>query len=235
MRRARDNPFAVHRVLRERYRLLPPEWQALLAGLARLGRRAAIVGPHGSGKTTLLEDLGSKLAEQGWRTHLLRLNADQRRPGILSRWDEDDFVLCDGAEQLSLLDWRRLAYRARRAGGLVITTHQAGRLPTLHLCETSPELLRSLVLSLGEPLSAPACAAIYARHRGNIRAALSELYDAWARNESTSSEGRSPSETRVAGGECRAGQTSYGTTRPPEAARDRPRGASRPCCPSDPD
>ena len=180
MRRARDNPFAVHRVLRERYRLSAPEWEALMAGLARLGWRAAIVGPHGSGKTTLLEDLASRLEEQGWRIDLLRFNADQRRPGFLASWDEEDFVLCDGAEQLSLLDWRYLAHRARRAGGLVITTHHAGRLPTLRLCETSPELLRSLAASLGEPLSAGECAEIYARHDGNLRAALRELYDGWA-------------------------------------------------------
>ncbi len=183
MRRARDNPFAVHRVLRERYRLSPPEWQALMAGLARLGRRAAIVGPHGSGKTTLLEDLASRLEEQLWQVHLLRFNADQRRPGFLASWDEGDFVLCDGAEQLSLLDWRHLAHRARRAGGLVITTHYAGRLPTLRLCETSPELLRSLAASLGEPLSARDGAEIHARHDGNLRAALRELYDRWARLE----------------------------------------------------
>jgi hypothetical protein len=29
MRRACDNPFAVHRVLRERYRLTAAEWQSL--------------------------------------------------------------------------------------------------------------------------------------------------------------------------------------------------------------
>jgi hypothetical protein len=181
MRRARDNPFAVHRVLRERYRLSHPEWQALMAGLARLGWRAAIVGPHGSGKTTLLEDLAGRLEEQRWRIHLLRFSSDRRRPGVLAGWDEGDFVLCDGAEQLSLLDWRRLAHRARRAGGLVITTHHAGRLPTLRLCETSPALLRSLAGSLGQALSARECVEIHARHDGNLRAALGELYDGWAR------------------------------------------------------
>ena len=65
MRRACDNPFAVHRVLRERYRLSAVQWQALLARLERLGWRAAIVGPHGSGKTTLLEDLAGRLEGQG--------------------------------------------------------------------------------------------------------------------------------------------------------------------------
>jgi hypothetical protein len=179
MPRARDNPFAVHRVLRERYRLSTVEWQDLMARLERLGRRGGIVGPHGSGKTTLLEDLAGRLEGQGWRIHLLRFNRDQRRLGFLARWDAGDFVLCDGAEQLSFCDWRRLALRAGRSGGLVITTHRAGRLPVLHRCETSPELLHGLAASLGEPLSTGECRELHARHHGNLRAALSELYDRW--------------------------------------------------------
>jgi len=180
MRRACDNPFAVHRVLRERYRLSELEWLALMSRLEPLGRRGAIVGPHGSGKTTLLEDLAGRLEVEGWRIHLLRFNTTERRLGGQSTWASDDFVLCDGAEQLSVLDWRRLQFRARRAGGLVITTHHAGRLAVLHRCETSPELLHDLAASLGEPLSARACIELHARHGGNLRAALSELYDGWA-------------------------------------------------------
>jgi hypothetical protein len=179
MRRARDNPFAVHRVLRERYRLSTVEWQELMAQLERLGRRGGIVGPRGSGKTTLLEDLAGRLEGRGWRIHLLRFNRDQRRPGFLARWGAGDFVLCDGAEQLSFLDWRRLALRAGRAGGLVITTHRPGRLAVLHRCETSPDLLHRLAASLGEPLSTGECGELHARHHGNLRAAFSELYDRW--------------------------------------------------------
>jgi len=180
MPRARDNPFAVHRVLRERYRLSAPEWDALMARLERIGRRGAIVGTHGSGKTTLLEDLAGRLELRGWRIHFLRFNADQHRLALGSRWDAGDFVLCDGVEQLSFLDWRRLARRAGRAGGLVVTTHRAGRLPVLRRCETSPALLQSLAASLGEPLSTRECGELHARHRGNLRAALGQLYDRWA-------------------------------------------------------
>jgi hypothetical protein len=179
MRRALDNPFAVHRVLRERYRLSALDWQALMARLELLGRRGAIVGPRGSGKTTLLEDLAGRLEGQGWRIHLLRFNADQRRLAFPAGSEAGDFVLCDGAEQLSFLDWRRLALRARSAGGLVITTHRAGRLPALHRCETSPALLQNLAASLGAPLSIGECGELHARHDGDLRAALSELYDRW--------------------------------------------------------
>ena len=180
MRRACDNPFAVHRVLRERYRLSAVEWQALMARLERLGWRGAIVGPHGSGKTTLLEDLAGRLERQARRIHWLRFSTDQRRLAFVPRWEAADFVLCDGAEQLSFPDWRRVAAGARNAGGLVITTHRAGRLPLLHRCETSPDLLHSLIASLGEPLSTRECGELHARHDGNLRAALRELYDRWA-------------------------------------------------------
>jgi hypothetical protein len=179
MQRARDNPFAVHRVLRERYRLSALEWRELIARLEGLGWRGAIVGLHGSGKTTLLEDLAGRLEGLGWRIHLLRFNASQRRLAVGSRWNAGDFVLCDGAEQLNVLDWRRLALRSRSAGGLVVTTHRAGRLPVLHRCETSPQLLHSLAASLGVPLSTRECGELHARHDGNLRAALSELYDRW--------------------------------------------------------
>ena len=148
--------------------------------LELLGWRGAIVGPHGSGKTTLLEDLAGRLEGQGWRVHLLRLNADRRRLAALSEWKAGDFVLCDGAEQLRVLDWWRLARRARRAGGLVITTHHPRRLPVLHRCETSPALLHGLAESLGQAVSAQECGELHARHGGNLRAALGELYDRWA-------------------------------------------------------
>ena len=88
-------------------------------------------------------------------------------------------MLCDGAEQLSVLDWQRLARRARSAGGLIITTHRAGRLPVLHRADTSPELLGDLAASLGEPLAPRDCRELHARHDGNLRAALGELYDRW--------------------------------------------------------
>lgn len=176
--RAADNPFATHRILRQRYRLDDDAWARLFDRLARLNWRAAIVGPKGSGKTTLLEDLEARLRRRGVRTHLLRLYADQRRlPRDAPRWGANDVVLCDGAEQLSAFDWWRLRLRTARARGLVITTHRAGRLRTLHRCATSPAILRDLTTSLGVPLAAPDGDALFARHAGNVRNALRELYD----------------------------------------------------------
>ena len=73
MLRARDNPFAVQRVHAIRYRLAGITWEELLERLAALGFRAALVGPHGHGKTTLLEDLGARLAEEGFRVRAATL------------------------------------------------------------------------------------------------------------------------------------------------------------------
>jgi len=183
---ARDNPFAVHRVLRQRYRLDEAGWAALVARLAARGGRGAIVGPHGSGKTTLLEDLGVRLQSRGWRVHVLGLSAEARAvPEAFSRelvpsLGARDALLIDGAEQIGWVSWWALVLRARRAGVLLATAHRAGRLPTLHRCATSPEVLRELVAALGVALAPEEAEALHARHRGNVRDALRALYDAAA-------------------------------------------------------
>jgi hypothetical protein len=93
----------------------------------------------------------------------------------------DHAILIDGAEQLGGVAWWRLERRLRPAGKLVITSHRPARLPTIHECTTSPELLAELIDEL-----APGTAfeidieALYQRHDGNIRLCFRELYDRWA-------------------------------------------------------
>lgn len=169
--------------MRQRYRLGDAGWSALRARLADQRGRGAIVGPHGSGKTTLLEDLGARLAGEGFRLHWIRLDDEHRAvpPGFFrehaSALGARDAVLVDGAEQLGVRAWWVLCLRVRRAGVFVATTHRGGRLPTVYRCATSSELLRQLVAELGETISPTEAAALHARHRGNIREALRELYD----------------------------------------------------------
>ena len=178
--RARDNPFAVDRVLSVRYKPQGWTWDNLLSRLGRLHYRAAIVGPKGSGKTTLLEDLGPHLLARDWTPVFLRLDVQHRRFDAhqqhqIARAGQRTILLLDGSEQLSAPLWWRFRWQCRHAGGVVITSHQQGRLTTLVQTHTSVGLLDRIVADLGAP-----CAdhtGLFDRHCGNIRDALRELYD----------------------------------------------------------
>lgn len=205
--RARDNPFATDRLEALGYRSPrtgePVDLEPLLARWESLGRRAAIVGPEGSGKTTLLDELEPILEARGHAVRRLRAEAGsgvlveersrQRvvRPEGLTESDGHTILVVDGADRLKRRIWRRLRRasgrgNASRAGGLLVTSHRTGLLPTLTECATSPELLERLVADLvgsgpaapDRPL--PPAAILHARHRGNLRLALLELYDRWA-------------------------------------------------------
>ena len=185
---ARANPFRVSRVHRLRYRLSDAGWASLLDRLARLRHRAALVGPRGSGKTTLLEEIEGRLEAGGWRILRLRLRAERAdlTPGEwrrVSRTGPGELVSLDGAEQLGWWRWRRLERLSRRAGGLLVTTHQPGRLPCLHRHRTRPELLIDLVRDLVGDAAAlalrPHLERLFEIHRGNLRDCLRSLYDQW--------------------------------------------------------
>ena len=87
--RARDNPFRVERVDHVGYRLPGRTCEELLARLAALGYRAAILGEEGRGKTRLLEELAERLPKRGFTPRWLRLARPNRRlspeqPAVLS-------------------------------------------------------------------------------------------------------------------------------------------------------
>lgn len=176
--RARDNPFASDRVERLRFRL--PDgltWDELLQRLAALRFRAALVGPHGRGKTTLLEELAPRLTARGFRVRTVTLRQDERRVDWkrLRSLGPDDILFLDGAELLGRLGWLRVRLSCRRAGGLIVTSHLPGLLPTLLECKTTPELLAGLVRELtGEQLET---GELFAQHGGNVRMAFWEMYD----------------------------------------------------------
>lgn len=187
--RAQDNPFRVERLDAIRYRLAGTTWEELLERLEAAGYRAAIVGPQGHGKTTLLEDLASRLTARGLRVRSVSLHDGQSRLSpeqsrrLLEGVTPRDLLFLDGAEQLSVLSWLHLRWRSRRAGGLVITSHRPGLLPTLYECRTTPELLAGIVRDLlgaeAEGLR-PSPEELFSRHGGDVRAALLELYDVYA-------------------------------------------------------
>jgi hypothetical protein len=187
--RPRDNPFRTERVAALRFRPAEKSWDELLHTFDSLRFRAAIVGPHGSGKTTLMDDIEQHLSASGRQVLRLQLNTSTRK---LSRtqWRElkvlrtTDFVLLDGAEQLNYLHWKYFLRQTRRAGGVLITSHRSGLLPTLIECHTSPELLQTLIEELlterkqGEYSACPEV--LWKRHEGNLRNAFRELYDHYA-------------------------------------------------------
>ncbi len=188
--RARDNPFTAQRVLGIRYRLAGTTWEELTARLEALRFRAALVGPHGHGKTTLLEDLGERLAARGLRVRTVTLHEGDHRLGAAQRkmlfhnLAPADVLLLDGAEQLGRLPWLELRTRTRAAGGLVITSHRPGLLPTLHHCRTTPGLLAEIVRDLGGDDGA--AGELFERHAGNVRDALRAMYDRAALARATS-------------------------------------------------
>jgi hypothetical protein len=184
--RARDNPFRTERVLAVRYRLLHDSWAGLLARFDAVGRRAAIVGPQGSGKTTLLEDLAPKFRERGYVVRDLRLDLQTPRfdeeflAGFFATLTPSTMILFDGSEQLGRWAWASFERRSRIAGGLLVTQHRPGRLPTLLRTATSPELLESLVGEILGPRAEEVRALthrLFEKHAGNLREALREMYD----------------------------------------------------------
>lgn len=187
--RARDNPFRTEQVLQVRYRLEGASWPELLERCEALRCRGALVGPHGSGKTTLLEELERRFQQQGRRTRFIRLDNDHRRferghvQQLAAELTPADILFFDGAEQLSALEWYWFKWRFREIGGLIITLHQRGRLPTLWECRTSPGLLADIAGPLlGQDRAAVVKEAgiIYQKCQGNLREALRTWYDQFA-------------------------------------------------------
>ena len=188
----RTNPFRA-----DRLDLLPyffegetyneKAWESLLARLEFFDFRAAIVGPKGRGKSTLMNHFAPRLQERGWNVHRLKLCSAQRNfeSEIWSRletFQKQDFVLLDGAEQLSFWRWKCFLRLTRRTGGLLISSHRAGLLPTLWECRSSSQLLQSLLFQLApESQNEMQAQMLFEKHRGNLRDALRELYDIHSR------------------------------------------------------
>lgn len=184
--RARDNPLRTERILKMRYRPQGITWSELLDRCEALRYRAALVGPFGSGKTTLLEDLEQRFSERGFGTRQIRLDVEhpEFRPGFMRSLTAEltprDILLFDGAEQMSPLKWLWFKWRTRSAGGVLITVHQSGRLPTLWECHTSPALLAEIAADLldespGRLLQTAEL--LFRKHGGNLREALREWYE----------------------------------------------------------
>ena len=186
---AKENPFATCNLERLPFRFpAGVDWDVLLRRMETNQWCTSIVGGQGSGKTTLLEQLAPRLEERGFQPVFFRLTAEtlmrdkERLPDkIREVATAPNFILLDGAEQLSTKHWLSVRASVSKAAGFVVTVHRSSRLPVAIELETSVRLLHSIASDLtGGKLADDDADAIFHRHRGNIRECLRELYDRWA-------------------------------------------------------
>jgi hypothetical protein len=181
--RAADNPFRADRIEALTVRPCGWTWEGVIDRLEAFGNRGAVVGCHGHGKTTVLGELERRLPGQTLRVDLAADEPQPLRAALVAGDVTGRVVLLDRSERLGSVDWHRLRWAWRSAAGLVIARHRPGRLPTLVRLDTSPHLLEELALELAPDLPTAIVTAlpeVFARHHGNIRECLRELYDRYA-------------------------------------------------------
>jgi hypothetical protein len=186
------NPFATRHIRpgAGEYLFPPGVWPEQLIQRLRANEWwGQIVGSHGSGKSALVAVLVPLLRSAGRNVAPYALRRGQRRlPTSEDRsaapWDAATQVIVDGYEQLSWWSRRWLASRCRRHGaGLLITTHHPVGLPELFTtrldeaaaCAVVARLMRGRPPVVGDEDVRHA----FARHGGNLRETLLELYDAY--------------------------------------------------------
>lgn len=149
-----------------------------------LGRMGVIVGPHGSGKSTLWEELVGVLGATGQTIRKIRLHEGERRlptefllPGSPG---EETVLAIDGLEQLGWRGRRGIARFCRAGGGLLATSHQEGRWPTLWRTEPSLHLAMALVRRLAPDstwIREDDLRGVFERSGGDVRETLFAAYD----------------------------------------------------------
>jgi hypothetical protein len=148
----------------------PLDLDALLHRLLGLGGRAAIEGPHGSGKTSLLTALAARIVTRGGCSRVVRVRGSDAATVFVDGWERVARPVA------ALANWRA----ARLGRSLVVTAHRATGLPLLHRCRTSTVVLSGIVRQLPDHegrVSVADLADAFARHSGNLREALYDLYD----------------------------------------------------------
>lgn len=184
---AKENPFASVKIESLPFRFpVGMSWDTLLKRLEELRWCASIVGGNGVGKTTLVEQLIPKLEERGYQPVVIRLNAEtsmrekDRLPEKLREIVAPQFIIIDGAEQLSTRHWLPVRGAASKAAGFIVTVHRSSRLPVALELESNVKLFEGLVTELcGGKLPEDESHSIFLRNRGNIRECFRELYDRW--------------------------------------------------------
>jgi hypothetical protein len=184
-----ENPFATRSVRPGAlaYLFSPGEEASTLVD--RLQAKAwwgEIVGPHGAGKSTLLSALVPALEAAGRRVVSGRLAAGEHRlpPEMMAArpWSSRTLIVVDGYEQLGWCRQQVLRRRCQNAGsGLLVTTHTPTGLPVLTKLSPTLESVERVVAALlakaPGSISPEEVEQSFARHGGNVRELLFELYD----------------------------------------------------------
>lgn len=181
------NPFATRHT---RPGVLPPldakgeplDVQRLFSGIREHGS-ASIEGPHGTGKTTLLAAITQAARVAGSQVESIRLRCGRdalaAMRGMLLA--EPRTLLClDGWELLGPLRWvaRRVAWW--RGIRLIVTAHGSAGFPFVIQTSATLPLLAAIVDRLpdhGGLIDEGDLNESLARHPGNLREALLDLYD----------------------------------------------------------
>jgi hypothetical protein len=184
-----SNPFSARAIRPGAAPFLFPAGQSVEQLVGRL-RQAAwwgqIVGQHGSGKSALLAALAPEIERAGMRPVMVDLHDGERcLPGEFRQAIErcnDAVAAVDGYEQLGRWERFRLKRFCRRRGlGLLVTAHASVGLPELFRTEVSEALAWQIVELLQRGAAARVepqdVAQRLARHDGNLREALFDLYD----------------------------------------------------------
>jgi energy-coupling factor transporter ATP-binding protein EcfA2 len=191
-RSTRENPFSTRRIRPGAVAYCFPAGTAVEDLLQRLSRnrwRGEIIGPHGSGKSALLAALLPALEKAGSHPVLFELHDGQRRlPSGWRRKTESSslsapvIVVVDGYEQLSF--WSRYClkrYCRRHRLGLLISSHVSMGLPSVFKTSCSLEMAQQIVENIMQneekKISPQIIGDLYARHGGNMREVLFDLYD----------------------------------------------------------
>lgn len=190
--RRRINPFTTRHTRPGR---LPPLDDAgrprdMATTLAAVRRRAAtaIVGPHGTGKSTLLAAIAAELATAGESAGLLQLRRHRDGLALLAavlRAPRGSSLCVDGWERLGPIGAAAVRLVAGARGcRLVVTSHRPAGMPTLVRTGGGLPVLTAIIARLPDHggLITPAdLAESFARHGGNLRDSLDDLYDRFER------------------------------------------------------
>ena len=183
------NPFCTRRVRPGALPFIfPPGENAetLVRRLRENGWWGEIVGEHGAGKSALLAALVPAIHRAGRKTLLVELHDAQRRlPLDLDgqyRLNPFDLLIVDGYEQLGRWNRFRLKRLCRRRGwGLLVAVHASVGIPKIYRVvatgELAAEIVDRLMAGQSPPFDAAELAGCFARHRGNLRETLFDLYD----------------------------------------------------------